>query len=403
MNQNIYTVINSDFGSNISETINMSHITKYFSFCIENISIEAKKLDKFLDELKNNFDEDELKITNIELNAKSNTIYIHNNDYTNCSFSIIGSLYKNIIAFDIFTNSVELANNIFNILKKYQKEIENVYMDLININYSNGKFKFKNVAKYLEDFKDIKKSYYPYLDTDEFFKQYLKSTSNILILSGEMGVGKSKFVSLFLKYAMEHSEEYYKDYGVDTGDQYYFSTNLVKNPDALSDDLFWGEAINSTQLAVVFDDMDALLNRKDEIECSLDIQQNKFLNHLLTFSDGIIKDNNRTKIIITTNKSLGEIDPALLRSGRMFDILKFRSLSLEEAEDIWEGEELPFDKFKEYVKSENNEVRSSDLATGIEKLKIEIYEKKNFKPYCFEEGISTIREAKTSKRKIGLV
>ena len=56
---------------------------------------------------------------------------------------------------------------------------------------------------------------------------------------------------------------------------------------------------------------------------------------------------NKTKIIITTNKNLDEIDSAIIRPGRCFDILKFKPLSYNQAKYIWEKEFL-LKEFEKY-------------------------------------------------------
>jgi ATP-dependent 26S proteasome regulatory subunit len=43
---------------------------------------------------------------------------------------------------------------------------------------------------------------------------------------------------------------------------------------------------------------------------------------------------NDTKIIITTNRTIEEIEPALLRDGRCFDILRLNKINIEENKDL---------------------------------------------------------------------
>jgi len=70
----------------------------------------------------------------------------------------------------------------------------------------------------------------------------------------------------------------------------------------------------------------------EDIDINLQSRRNgnTFMTKLLSGSDGLIK--NSKKIIMSTNLSnVNDIDEALLRPGRMFDLLRTRKLSYEEA------------------------------------------------------------------------
>jgi len=74
----------------------------------------------------------------------------------------------------------------------------------------------------------------------------------------------------------------------------------------------------------VVEDADILLtDRKHE--------GNKTMAKLLNVSDGLVKVANK-KVIFTANlKTKREIDPALTRAGRCFDVVNFRDLTKAEA------------------------------------------------------------------------
>ena len=95
-----------------------------------------------------------------------------------------------------------------------------------------------------------------------------------------------------------------------------------------------------------------------------DAKKNAFLNQLLSFTDGVQK--NKTKFIITTNQHFDDVDTALLRKGRLFDILEFRKLTNSEALKIWLEQEL---KEEEFNKLFTDDVLQSDLGSEISKRK----------------------------------
>ena len=77
-----------------------------------------------------------------------------------------------------------------------------------------------------------------------------------------------------------------------------------------------------------------MLTRRDAETYSFDERnRNRFLSNLLSFTDGIQK--NYTKFIFTTNQSFDDIDSAVLRKGRLFDVLELRELTNEEALEVW--------------------------------------------------------------------
>jgi ATP-dependent 26S proteasome regulatory subunit len=52
---------------------------------------------------------------------------------------------------------------------------------------------------------------------------------------------------------------------------------------------------------------------------------------LLNLGDGLLSDALHIQIVVSFNCSLNEIDPAILRAGRLVENLDFRKLTLEEA------------------------------------------------------------------------
>ena len=242
--------------------------------------------------------------------------------------------------------SLELINK-FNII--YNNIIKNELSELTITMYSyylNGMGGCEYVRSFFKnDFKP-KKNYIPYIDTDEMFKQFFGGDENILLLVGKSGTGKSKLTSIAIEYLASNR--------VNSSNR---TVATISDANILLNDFFWYQIRDNRIDLVILDDFDFMLGSRD----SEDTKHNKFLSKFLTFTDGVRK--NKIKFIVTTNQEYRDMDKAILRKGRLFDVLEMRELSLEEGLEIWKSEGItepyPFD----------NSVTIADLAYCINNLK----------------------------------
>jgi SpoVK/Ycf46/Vps4 family AAA+-type ATPase len=83
-----------------------------------------------------------------------------------------------------------------------------------------------------------------------------------------------------------------------------------------------------------------MLNNKGKIlliedaEQVLSIDRNSATNNLLGLTDGFLKDSLDLKVIATMNAPLNQIDPALMRKGRLHFEYKFDKLSADEGQTL---------------------------------------------------------------------
>jgi len=295
--------------------------------------------------------------------------------------------------------SEEYAEKLWKIYKRYKTEdtqadifVKTFYMD-------NGKLveRIKNI-KY-EDFEYISELYYPYINTDVMFDQFFTGNENILLLVGEPGLGKSKMASLAIKHAYSNTDKLPYDKRIDNPslENQYLSIVYVKSVDVLSEDKFWRNLESSQDDLVIIDDLDYMLTKRDsEVSSHEDIKKNLFLNQFLSFTDGVEKY--RTKFIITTNQSYENIDTALLRKGRLFDILELRHLDKKEALRIWESHNLNKEYFNKIFTS--HEILPSILGSEISKQLNKRIDN-SLATYLLEDGISKVIKA-VSRKKIAL-
>ena len=162
---------------------------------------------------------------------------------------------------------------------------------------------------------------YPWIENPtDYINRYLKSSSPILILSGPPGTGKSTFIRHIINQAPKEFEIYS-----------VYDEDIMKR-----DDLYTNFISNSKEAMLVIEDADRLLERRIE-------DQNTTMSKILNVSDGII-DLTMKKILFTTNiENINDVDQALIRPGRCFDILEFRNLSKDEARILADkiGKDLP--------------------------------------------------------------
>jgi hypothetical protein len=247
-----------------------------------------------------------------------------------------------------------------------------------------------------KDLAYISEMYYPYVDIKIMFEQFFTGSENILLLVGEPGIGKSKMSTLALKYAHQHPENipYDKIEQNPSLENQFINVVYVKSIDVLVNDQFWRN-IEARQIDfVIIDDLDYMLTKRDsESSSQEDANKNIFLNQFLSFTDGVEK--NKTKFIITTNQKYDDIDSALLRKGRLFDIIELRHLTKVEARKIWIDNGLPAAQFKEVFNQQ--EVLAADLGSEISKRKNNRINSAT-DSYLLEEGISKVKIAGRNKK-----
>lgn len=295
----------------------------------------------------------------------------------------------------VFAKTDEILQNIWNLIK--DSSTTEIELCIYSVFSSGGSY--ENISRIVskEDFDFVTSEYYPYIDVDELFTQFFTGPENILLLTGLPGLGKSKLASLALKFALDNPEicPYVKNSTKSIYSDPYINVFFVKGSDVLALETFWIDLESQDIDFVVIDDLDNMLTtREAEVQSTSDVLKNKFMNQFLSYTDGIQK--RRTKFIITTNQNYADIDSAILREGRLFDILEMRLLTSNEALNIWLNAELQLCDFSKLFPE--NEITSAKLGTEIAKAK---NEKSSKNSYLLDESISKIQQTK-KKRKISL-
>jgi hypothetical protein len=152
-------------------------------------------------------------------------------------------------------------------------------------------------------------SAYPWLKDglDTYIQNYLKSESSVLVLIGPPGTGKTSFI----RHLITSAE----------------ATALVTYDErVMGTDSLFANWLDSSNQFIVLEDSDNFLKARAE--------GNNMMHKFLNVSEGLITVPGKKMIFSTNLPNVSDIDPALLRNGRCFDVLNFRALTPDEAWDV---------------------------------------------------------------------
>lgn len=164
--------------------------------------------------------------------------------------------------------------------------------------------------------KGLVRSGYPFIDDsiEDYIEEYINSDSSILILLGPPGTGKTSLIKEIIKKADSDAMVTY-------------------DPKIMSNESLFTEFMVSSAMFLVMEDADAFLSSRKT--------GNEMMHRFLNIGDGLVSTKLK-KIIFSTNlDSVDEIDTALIRPGRCFDIAHFRPLQGKEIQEV--GKELNID------------------------------------------------------------
>lgn len=151
---------------------------------------------------------------------------------------------------------------------------------------------------------------YPFLDGEsltDYYNNFMKSSASILLLIGPPGTGKTTFIRGML----QHTES---------------SAIVSYDAAVLEKDYVFAQFIEGDKSMMVLEDADMFLKARKE--------GNTMMHKFLNVGDGLVTTRNKKLIFSTNLPSISDIDPALIRPGRCYDILNFQELNQEQAEKL---------------------------------------------------------------------
>lgn len=178
---------------------------------------------------------------------------------------------------------------------------------------------------------DIDRIYYPWIETDlkSYYQAFIDSKAQIMVTYGPPGTGKTSFI---------------RDLICEMNLNAFISYDMKV---LISDSTFVRYLTDSIFDAIIIEDADDLLT-------SARGDSNKIIAKILNISDGLIKLP-RKKLIFSTNLSkVSDIDSAIIRPGRCFDVMEFRKLDKPEASAVCVklGIDLPSNTTGKYTLAE---------------------------------------------------
>ena len=176
-------------------------------------------------------------------------------------------------------------------ITSFTKEIDSDTMYLPNV--ENIK---ESIAKNYND--DL-----PYGQISDFITS---DRSGLMLFYGKPGTGKTSMIKYLIQDHPDHTF-------------YYMPANMLMSASEMELEEFM--RLHAKAIYVVEDGELLLKDRTTTV--------NPIISTLLNFSDGLISASLRSKFLFTFNCPLDQIDPALLRKGRLALKYEFRELSLE--------------------------------------------------------------------------
>jgi hypothetical protein len=368
--------------TSVDSAIYSRFIAERFGFGISNIDSTLENVDKLYAEIQKQYD---VERYTIDISASEYAIAIMAKDESFLYYCTSTSAKD--VSVSTYGKDFYICLKMFKEFKPYITKNEGVSVKFDQYNLTQNGIVTSTTYKELKDYENISKLYYPFLNTDEMFKQYLLSNDSLLVLGGLAGTGKTNIINLCIYYCMLNPELIGFEEDDEDDEDNAISVAYVKNIDILAMDEFWSNLVQHNYDFVVLDDIDYMLVSRDQADVSQDDAiRRKFISNLLSFTDGIF--DNKTKFIITSNQDIGTIDTAILRKGRCFDILSFRPLHPKEAEAIWVEQGLERKDFEVEFRSYDS-ILACDVGSKIDLYKSMIDRGINHKQnYILEDGIS---------------
>lgn len=151
---------------------------------------------------------------------------------------------------------------------------------------------------------------YPFLDEEtigEYYDRYMNSDASILLLIGPPGTGKTTFIRGLLHYAKKNAIVTYDE-------------------KILERDYVFARFIEDDVGVMVIEDADNFLKSRSD--------GNTMMHRFLNVGDGLISMRGKKLIFSTNLPSVSDIDSALIRPGRCFDIVTFDNYTYEQAQAL---------------------------------------------------------------------
>lgn len=161
---------------------------------------------------------------------------------------------------------------------------------------------------------------YPFLKDEtieSYYDRYLESSASILLLIGPPGTGKTTLIRGLLHHASKNAIVTYDE-------------------KILERDYVFARFLEDDVGVMVIEDADNFLKSRSD--------GNTMMHRFLNVGDGLISVRGKKLIFSTNLPSIRDVDPALVRPGRCFDVVTFDNYTLEQAETLAKKLDITFEK-----------------------------------------------------------
>jgi len=264
-------------------------------------------------------------------------LYVQNNS---SSGMIIEEDTENFIKFDVNSNSttvraygdlayaedmIEIIESNFSVVTSYIEWVYSGDGNSVNVPLNRERLPVAEM--------------YPFLkgeSLESYYERYMDSNANILLLIGPPGTGKTSFIRGLLAHTNN-------------------SAIVSYDSNILDKDGFFARFIEDDASIMVLEDSDAFLKSRSD--------GNTMMHRFLNVGDGLVTTKGKKMIFSTNLPSIRDIDSALVRPGRCFDIVEFKPLSLFDANKLAEklGGTVPEKKAGEVIEFSIAEIFNTQI------------------------------------------
>ena len=159
------------------------------------------------------------------------------------------------------------------------------------------------------NFRPAIKAAYPWIKKDltDYIDDYINSDASVIILIGPPGTGKTTFIKNLIHRSGGNAKVAYDE-------------------KVMCDDQLFAGFIDDDSRFLIMEDADAFLQSR--------VDGNTMMHKFLNVSDGLISAADKKMVFSTNLPNRTDIDEALMRPGRCFDVVEFRPLTRDEAMDV---------------------------------------------------------------------
>ncbi len=183
---------------------------------------------------------------------------------------------------------------------------------------------------------------------EEFVVKLKREMTGAAIFMGSPGTGKTSFIR-HLIHRLRHTHRFYyvpvRDYA------------LISNPSLAS---FWVEQQHQNpnmKMAVILEDAESILAVRGPDNAAN-------VSNLLNMADGLLGEFLKLQLICTINCKVDQLDPAILRQGRLLSLREFRRLTPHEAGMLAQAKGLCLSSQNDYSVAEIYHSSKSEAETA---------------------------------------